>query len=441
MAAGTDLGDLKMSTVAGLVEADRVHRSVYTDPAIFEREMAQIFGATWIYVGHESQIPNDGDYVTTSVAGQPLVLVRDKGALQLLYNRCAHRGAQVVPEGAGNAPLFRCAYHGWIFQRDGTVRTIPLEDGYRNSCFGRDNPDSNMKAVANVGVYRGFVFACLAEKAPPFAEWLRGVDSSIDNMADRSPEGELEITGGVLRYMHRCNWKLFVENLNDLMHPMVTHMSSSGTARTVAKRHFGKDEKLPPAIEILGPFTSNYEFFEDMGVQVFPHGHSYSGGTSSIHSRYSEIDEYNKAMDAAYGAERARAIFSVNRHNTIIYPSLTLKGPIQTIRVIKPLAVDRTLVESWTFRLKGAPDALLERSILYCNLINSSANLVGPDDHEAYQRLQAGLLAQGSDWVSMHRHLGEEEPNEDGGWSANGTSDLVFRNQYRAWTDYMERAQ
>ncbi len=429
-----------MSIVTGLVEADRVHRSVYTDQAIFEREMQQIFVATWIYVGHASQIPKDGDYVTTSVAGQPLVMVRDKGVIRLLYNRCAHKGAQVVPDGAGNAPLFRCAYHGWIFHCDGTVRTIPLEDGYRNSCFGRGNPDSNMKPVANVAVYRGFVFACLSENAPPFDAWLRGVDSSIDNMADRSPEGELEITGGVLRYMHRCNWKIFVENLNDLLHPMVTHMSSSGTARTVAKRHFGKDDKLPAAIEILGPFTSNYEFFEDMGVQAFPNGHSYSGGTSSIHSRYSEIDEYNEAMDAAYGEERARAIFAVNRHNTIIYPSLTLKGPIQTIRVIKPIAVDRTLVESWTFRLKGAPDALLERSILYCNLINSSANLVGPDDHEVYQRLQAGLLAQGSDWVSMHRHLGEEESNEDGGWSANGTSDLVFRNQYRAWSGYMERA-
>lgn len=429
-----------MSIVTGLVEADRVHRSIYTDPAIFEREMQHIFGATWIYVGHDSQIPNDGDYATTSVAGQPLLMVRDKGAVRLLFNRCAHRGAQVVPDGEGNARLFRCAYHGWIFERDGKVRTIPLEDGYRNSCFGRDNPDANMKPVANVATYRGFVFACLAETAPPFETWLRGVDSSIDNMADRSPEGELEITGGVLRYMHRCNWKLFVENLNDLMHPMVTHMSSAGTARTVARRHFGKDEKLPPAMEILGPFANNYEFFENMGVQAFPNGHSYSGGTISIHSRYSEIEEYNEAMDAAYGQEKARAIFSINRHNTVIYPSLTLKGPIQTIRVIKPIAVDRTLVESWTFRLKGAPDALLERSILYCNLINSSANLVGPDDHEAYQRLQAGLLTQGSEWVSLHRNLNEETPNDDGGWSTNGTSDFVFRNQFRAWAEYMERA-
>jgi phenylpropionate dioxygenase-like ring-hydroxylating dioxygenase large terminal subunit len=240
--------------------------------------------------------------------------------------------------------------------------------------------------------------------------------------------------------MHRCNWKIFLENLNDLMHPMVTHMSSSGTARSVANRHFGKGEKLPAAIEILGPFTSNYEFFEDMGIHAFPGGHSYSGGTVSIHSRYSEIDAYNDAMNAAYGEARAREIFSMNRHNTIVYPSLTLKGPIQTIRVIKPISVDRTLVESWTFRMKGAPDELLERSILYCNLINSSANLVGPDDHEAYQRIQTGLMSEKVEWVNMQRHMGKEQPNADGGWSAMGTSDLVFRNQYRTWAAYMETA-
>lgn len=429
-----------MPTITDLVQADRVHRSVYTDPAIFELEMQRIFGATWIYVGHESQVPNDGDYFTTTIARQPLLMVRDKGEVRLLYNRCPHKGAQVVPEGQGHARMFRCAYHGWIFQRDGSVRTIPLENGYRGSCFGKDSPDANMKPVAHVASYRGFVFACLADEALPFREWLKGVDSSIDNMADRSPEGELEVTGGVLRYLHRCNWKIFVENLNDLMHPMVTHMSSSGTARSVANRDFGEGDKLPSAIEILGPFTSNYEFFENMGVHAFPGGHSYSGGTTSIHSRYSEIDAYNEAMDAAYGAEKARAIFSVNRHNTIVYPSLTLKGPIQTIRVIKPIAVDRTLIESWTFRLKGAPEELLERSILYCNLINSSANLVGPDDHEAYQRLQSGLMAQGLEWVNMQRNLGEEQPNADGGWSTTGTSDMVFRNQFRTWAAYMGAA-
>ena len=78
--------------------------------------------------------------------------------------------------------------------------------------------------------YRGFVFARLAD-GPGFREYFGDSLSSIDNLADRSPEGELEIVGGCLRYLHNCNWKMFVENLNDTMHPMIVHASSAGTAK------------------------------------------------------------------------------------------------------------------------------------------------------------------------------------------------------------------
>jgi hypothetical protein len=142
-------------------------------------------------------------------------------------------------------------------------------------------------------------------------------------------------------------------------------------------------------------------------------------------------------MEKAYGKARMQEILSINRHNTVVYPSFTCKGAIQTIRVVKPLAVDETLIESWTLRLAGAPEEMLQRSILYCNLINSSANLVGPDDQEAYHRLQHGLKAQGNDWVSLARYLGAETPNDEGGCSATGSSDLVFRNQFDAWRKYM----
>ena len=142
-------------------------------------------------------------------------------------------------------------------------------------------------------------------------------------------------------------------------------------------------------------------------------------------------------MEKAYGKKKMQEIFSMNRHNTVVYPSFTVKGAIQTIRIVKPIAVNQTVIESWTFRLVGAPDEMLQRSILYCNLINSSGNLVGPDDHEAYHRLQQGLSTQANDWVSMGRHMDAEEPNDEGGFSATGSSDMVFRSQFRAWKQYM----
>jgi len=424
--------------IDSLLHKDGVHRRVYTDPDIFDLEMDRLWHRTWIYVGHESQVKNPGDYFATTIGRQPVILVRHKdGAIHVLYNRCAHKGAELVGDTSGCVKAFRCGYHGWRFDTDGTLLTIPLEDGYKNTGFCRGNPDVNVQKVPRYASYRGFVFASLSPQGPDLKTWLGGVASSIDNMVERAPEGELEITGGVLRYVHDSNWKFFVENLNDLMHPMVTHQSSSQTARIVARRLMAKDDQVPWAVEIFSPFSNKYSFFEEMGLHAFAHGHSYSGGKISIHSAYSDIPGYVEALEEAYGTDKTLEIFSENRHNTVFYPSATIKGPIQTMRVVKPLAVDKTLIESWTFRLKGAPEAMTQRSILYCTLINSSANLVGPDDYEVYHRLQQGLQAEGADWVSMHRHMGEETVSADGTIEAEGTNDIVFRNQFKAWKHYM----
>ncbi len=423
-----------------LVQQDRVHRRVYTDSRIFDLELDRIFGRSWILIGHDSQVARPGDYVTATIGRQPVIMVRNReGAVKILFNRCAHKGAELEVDRCGHLDAFRCPYHGWRFDLDGKVLTIPLERGYDGTGFGRGDPLANMRPVPRVASYRGFVFASLSPDGPGLVDWLGGIASSFDNMADRSPEGELEVTGGVLRYEHDCNWKFFVENLNDMMHPMVAHLSSTQTARGVA-RALGEGETAPAEIQILSPFANQYSFFEEMGLSAFDHGHGYSGGEISIHSAYSDIPEYQSQMEAAYGEARTRAILSMQRHNTVIYPSGTIKGAIQTMRMVRPVAVDRTIIESYVFRLKGAPDALLHRSILYSNLINSSANLVGPDDHAIYRRLQRGLMSAGSDWISLHRGLGSERRTDDGGLRSGGTSDMAFRGQFAAWKRMMAAA-
>ncbi|MFZ5616737.1 MAG: aromatic ring-hydroxylating oxygenase subunit alpha [Pseudomonadota bacterium] len=424
--------------VDALVEDDRVHRSVYTDPAIFDLEMERIWGRAWIFVGHESQIGEPGRYYATTIGRQPVLLTRHSdGKFHVLFNRCAHKGAQLVGDRCGKAKELRCCYHGWRFDLDGKLLGIPLEQGYDGTRFDRSGPEADMARVPRAASYRGFVFASLAADGPDLKTWLGGAASSIDNMVERAPEGELEVAGGVLRYEHDCNWKFFIENLNDMMHPMVAHQSSSLTARVVAKKELDPAAQVPSALEIIAPFTESYNFFDEMGLHCFDYGHSYSGGKTSIHAKYSDIPEYNARMEAAYGKERFTEIMAVNRHNTVFYPSATIKGAIQTMRVVRPVAVDRTIIESWTFRLKGAPDEMLQRSILYCNLINSSANLVGPDDQECYRRQQMGLQSQGLNWVAMHRDFSRDEDVGDGEICAKGSSDLSFRNQWRAWKRYM----
>lgn len=428
--------------LAALIRDDSVHRAVYTDPEIFELEMRRIWGRAWIYIAHESQIPEKGSFYTTTLARQPVLLVReDENTFNLFFNRCAHKGAKVIETESGKAKVLRCGYHGWSYETDGRCKHVTGGDAAYNA-LGIDKTSAcmSLQKVPSVASYRGFIFASLTGNAPDLATWLGATATSIDNMVDRSPVGKLEVTGGTLRYHHDSNWKFFVENLNDMMHAMIAHQSSAQTARVLGKELFPGDPNPPSEIQILSPFAENANFFEKMGVHAFDNGHSYSGGKTSIHAGYSGIPKYEEAMEKAYGKERVKEIFSMNRHNTVVYPGFTLKGAIQTIRVVKPIACDQTVIESYTLRLVGAPDELLQRSILYCNLINSSGNLVGPDDHEAYHRLQHGLATDASNWVSMGRHMNAEEPNDEGGTSATGSSDMVFRSQFKAWKNYMTMA-
>ena len=344
-------------SVAALVRGHQVHRDLYTSQEIYRLEMRHLFANTWVFVGHDSQTPNKGDYVTTQIGDQPVIQVRHSdGQIHVLYNRCPHKGTKIAIDRAGNTgKFFRCPYHAWSFKTDGCLLAIPLKKGYQGTGLEQTENAKGMKAVGAIQVYRGFVFARLAPEGIGFEEFFGDSLSTIDNMVDRAPEGRLEVAGPPLRYMHRCNWKMLVENQTDTCHPMVAHESSAGTAVKIWEE-MGNPEPRPPAMQIIAPFMSPYEFFEGMGIRTWPNGHGHTGTNHSIHSDYDAIPGYFDAMAEAYGEDRAKTILDENRHNTCYFPNIMMKGPIQQVRNFIPLAADKTLVESWIYRLVGAPD-------------------------------------------------------------------------------------
>jgi phenylpropionate dioxygenase-like ring-hydroxylating dioxygenase large terminal subunit len=415
--------------VRALVEADRVHRLVYTDPEIFALEIERIFARAWIYVGHVSQTPNPGDFITTTVARRPVVMIRqDDGGIQVLRNRCGHRGAMVVTQRCGHAQMLRCAYHGWTYHRDGTLNQIPLADGYEGTSFDRCDPAQSMPALPRVASYRGFVFASLAADGPDLESFLGPARAALDNMIERAPDGAIEVAGGSYRTVQRNNWKIYLENLHDGLHPMIVHQASVDASREVAKARGGP---APLPVEIVAANGQNYRQMGELQVACHQYGHSDMRGFRRTRS---DDPEYLAALERRLGPAGAEAVLADSRHNAMFYPSMSVHPAWLQLRVIQPEAVDRARVEIWCFRLKGAPPSMLRRTVTFANTVHSPASIIKADDLEAYERVQNGLSGDQPEWVSLHRRRGTDPA------VSNALDEHFIRNQYRAWLDYMDRA-
>jgi phenylpropionate dioxygenase-like ring-hydroxylating dioxygenase large terminal subunit len=419
-----------------LMRPDRVHRRVYTDPALFALEMRRIFGRAWVYVGHDSQVPRAGDWITTRLGDQPVLMVRDAdGAVRVLHNRCPHKGAQLAAAPCGHAERFlRCGYHGWTFHHDGTLGAIPLRDGYDAACLAADPDAFRVKPLARIASYRGFVFASQAADGPSLEAFLGGVRASLDNFCDRAPAGTVTVAGGVQRVVQRNNWKVFFENLHDTMHPMTTH-ESSGLAARKLHRAMPAGTPKPFELRIVDGNIEPYPFWAGLDLKGFANGHGWMEAIFNPPTDPTSL-AHQAALEAVHGPERTREILSLNLHNTIVWPSGSPHTAFQQFRVIRPLAVDRTLVEIHTFRLDGAPEGVLERALRYTNIVNAPSSNVMSDDLEMYHRVQRGLDSDGGDWVLLARGAGRDTAI-DGGTQSTGNSEMPMRNQFAAWSAWM----
>ena len=422
-------------TIRGFVHPERVHRKVYTDPEVFALEVDRIFGCAWNYVGHQSQVPNPGDYFATTIANRPVVMVRHSdGQIRVLQNHCAHRGAKVISDRSGNAKLLRCCYHGWTYHTDGTLHSIPRPSGYAGTAVAANESQFRMPAL-NTECYRGFVFATFSDTAVALGEFLTDAGKSLDNMVDRSPLGELEVVGGCFRALFRNNWKIYLENLHDGMHPLTVHGSSIAASKSQERKVAERPDADPSlALQIISANSQTPKQMEELQVTCYPNGHSDMRGFRNPLSDEPAYREYTSALEEQHGRSRTEEILGTNMHNVCFYPNASAHPSFLQMRVITPVAVDRTLVEVWSFRLRGAPDELFQRTIVYANTVHSPSSMIKADDLESYRRVQDGLAEPGREWISQHRGLDEAKSGEPAG---SALSEHYIRNQYRAWLNYM----
>jgi len=428
--------------LAMLVQPDRVHRSLYADPGLFELEMARIFGRAWLVLGHESQVRTAGDYFTTRMGKEPVVVVRaDHGDIRVLINRCAHRGAMVCAEGRGNTERFVCPYHGWSYDRAGELKAVPFSSGYEKGKLDQ----FRLQPVPRVAVYRGFIFASLAPSGEDLQTFLGGAKASFDDFVDRAPGGELEVAGGVFKHAYNGNWKLMLENHLDGAHPAWVHASSVAVARGAPEPgRPGEEHYYDIAVRQMRQNGAPDSVWEGTGIWTTPRGHGYMGDYHDDDRLVAGLgnpafDQYRKLLVEERGEKETDRALRVTLWNTIVYPNCSFMSQFRQLRIVHPIAVDRSVVYTYSFRMPQAPPQMFRDTVAFANVVNGTGSWVLTDDLEVYERVQHGLSSGATEWVYIGRGHGRDIPEKNSLRGSSGTSEVYIRGQMRAWLDYMSR--
>ena len=203
----------------------RVPYWVYTDPDIYRAEQQRIFcGPSWAYVALEAEIPTPGDFVRSFVGEKPVVVVRDEtGGVNVLLNRCAHRGVEFCQSAFGNAKEFMCPYHQWTYDLGGSLRAVPFRRGVRRQGGMPEDFRLEEHGLVRLRAARrhGVVFASFAQDLPPLEAYL---GPAMLRYFDRVFDGRPLTVLGYMRQRIGANWKLMFENIKDPYHASLLHV-------------------------------------------------------------------------------------------------------------------------------------------------------------------------------------------------------------------------
>lgn len=367
------------------------NRGIFTDEALFELEMKAIFEGNWVYLAHESQIAAAGDYYTLTVGRQPVIITRSKDMqLHAMINSCPHRGAMLSSRKSGRSNSFICPFHGWAFSNTGNLLQAKDEkSGGYSACF-KQSGSHDMKHLPHFESYRGFLFGSLGERVPSLADYLGETRRILDLIIDQAENG-LEILRGSSSYTCDVNWKLQMENGADGYHVSVVHRNYMSA---MAHRN---TETNAQTMDVSCWASKN-----DGGVYGFKNGHSLLW-TRVLNPESRPIYRHFTRLSETFGASRAALIVNQTR-NLCLYPNLLIMDQLSTqLRIIRPLAVNKTEVTVFCFAPKGEKTA--ERSLRlrqYENFFNVSG-MGTPDDLEQFRSCQLGFNAGNLPWSDMSR--------------------------------------
>ena len=400
------------NTDAGLF---RVNRRVFTDPDILALERRRVFEQCWIYAGHESEIPQPGDFRARTVAGRPVILVRGgDGQVRVILNTCTHRGALVCLQPLGNTKSFQCPYHAWTFSNQGELIGVPGEEAYT---LAFDRRELALAQAPRVESYRGFVFISFNPAIEGLSEYLAGAREYLDLVCDQSEVG-MEIVGGTQLYSMRANWKLLVENSLDGYHAPVTHqryfdfllesgvdtrgLRRTGSGKSLGNGHAVIESSPPPGGR---PIASWAPWFGE--------------------AKKAALEAVQRQFEARFGVERAYKITQTSR-NLLIFPNLIINDIMAiTVRTFFPRTPDYMDITAWA--LAPREEEAEHRALRLDNFLTflGPGGFATPDDVEMLESCQRGFANREVAWSDISRGMRRAQP------LAN--DELQMRAFWRKW--------
>ncbi|HAO43028.1 MAG TPA: (2Fe-2S)-binding protein [Afipia sp.] len=414
-----------------IIQEERVHRSIYIDPDIFSREMDNIFAGNWVYVLHESELPQSGDYRQAWIGTREVFAVRDEdGKINILSNRCSHRGAVICREFQGSASIFTCPYHGWRYDSKGRLFGIPGKNAYGPMFKSRD---MDLARPARVEIYNGLVFATLNPDPQPLKDHLGNAIPYIDDWFAHQGGADNVVVSGAQRFQVNANWKMIYDNAGDGYHVPFSHQSLLVMTQ---ERYGGGDmsyfaEADKSAMTLYA--LDNGHTIIDQRPDMF----AVSGWDQQRPQPGREPFEENVLKSVGPDNAKATLERAVGAGmNLNIFPNLLFIG--NQIQVVQPVRVDKTFVYFHATRRRDSDDDL---NTIRLRTQEDFPILGEMDDADNFEECHRGLLNSPEDeWVDISRHFetGKDVPGENGTMRGPVTSEIHMRNYYAQWKRLMK---
>lgn len=187
-------------------------QAFYNDLSLFKLDMQNIFYRHWLFVAHDCEVPNAGDYLTHTVGDYNVIIVRDRdGVIRAFHNSCRHRGSRICQHEQGNSPTLVCPYHQWTYDLNGKLL-------FAKEMGGNFNPSDHGLLTVHCESLAGSIFICLAEDAPDFVRFRQVVEPYL--LPHRLREAKVAYSSSIIE---EGNWKLVMENNRECYHCLGSH--------------------------------------------------------------------------------------------------------------------------------------------------------------------------------------------------------------------------